>query len=177
MKTIIALLLLVISPDPVEIRARHTVTLASLKSLHPAVETCAEATGRLPSQEEGLEALISKPPDWPQDTPWTPLLDTLEVLCDGWGTACVYVTDPNVDGGFGIYSCGQDRKLASDGNDRNDINTWSDGRDRSCYYPAQIRRAVAVSRTVSLSLNLLTTAGVAIVLWTAVTRAGHRRQP
>lgn len=134
MKTAIVFLAFVVSSRPAE-RSRVITTKANLKLLQTAVGEFKSDTGRLPTAAEGLNALIHQPsgvPNWHAGG----YLDTPDVPKDAWDHEFVYALDPNLPGGFGIYSCGRDGITVSNGNDTDDINPWSTHPSWPAYYQA-----------------------------------------
>jgi general secretion pathway protein G len=76
--------------------------------------------GRYPTQEEGLEALVERPP---QVDNWNgPYLKNRESLTDPWGEPYVY-RHPGEHGDYDLYSLGADGKDGGDGEDR-DVTSW-----------------------------------------------------
>ena len=114
--------------------------------------------GRLPTAGEGLDVLVHQPSDWPAQIPWTPFLETSEIPCDGWGHEFVYVLDPELAEGFGVYSCGQDGVSSSEGDDRDDLNTWRRGRSWFGYYEHGVSRIELQSGVIGLGIILLAAA-------------------
>jgi len=88
-------------------QARETTTKANLKSLASAVNQFKMDTGRFPTEEEGLTALIEQPSD--VET-WEPggYLETTELPKDGWGHDFIYELYPESGKQFAIRSCGPD---------------------------------------------------------------------
>lgn len=164
MKATLMLLQLLALSIPTD-RARIAVTRANVRILQTAVASFQEASGRLPTQEEGLSVLIHKPADWPDNLPWEAFLETLELPCDAWGNKLVYVLNADWPEGFGIYSCGQDGVTSSNGNDRDDLNTWNTQAPWNDYHRIQTERREAVSSAVSLVIILLIIAAVFVLLW------------
>ena len=76
--------------------------------------------GRYPTNEQGLEALVSKPQRPPEPTNWRPYLDKLPV--DPWGNPYRYL-NPGVHGEVDIFSLGADRQPGGTGADL-DIGSW-----------------------------------------------------
>ena len=76
--------------------------------------------GRYPTEEEGLAALVDRPP---QVEAWNgPYLKNRESLIDPWGTPYVY-RSPGEHGEYDLYTLGADGKEGGDGEDR-DITNW-----------------------------------------------------
>ncbi len=88
-------------------QARETTTKANLKALHSAVNQFKMDTGRFPTEDEGLIALIEQPSD--VET-WEPggYLETTEISKDGWGHDFIYELFPESGKQFAIRSCGPD---------------------------------------------------------------------
>ncbi len=97
-------------------QARVTATKASLKMLHNAVINFKMDTGRYPTAEEGLNALITQPSDV---SGWEPggYLDTTELPRDGWGNEFVYELYPESGKPFVIKSLGADGQEGGEGYD------------------------------------------------------------
>ncbi|AZF63410.1 MULTISPECIES: type II secretion system major pseudopilin GspG [Pseudomonas] len=121
---IIGLLALAVGP-----RLFGDVTLAEIATakaqvaeLGKAVEQFHQDTGRYPTDEEGLEALTTRPA---QDAQWKGPYVSDELLTDPWGVAYQYhypATQPNT--AFDLFSFGKDRTLGGVG-DNKDI-TYGD---------------------------------------------------
>jgi general secretion pathway protein G len=90
-------------------QARVTTTKANLKILHNAVNHFKMDTGRFPTQEEGLKALVEQPSDV---TNWEPggYLETTEIPKDGWGNDFIYELYPESGKSFDIKSLGASGK-------------------------------------------------------------------
>jgi len=87
--------------------ARIKATKASLGVLDDAVTQFKLDTGRFPTEEEGLNALVEKPTDvmnYPQDG----YLKTRTVPKDSWGHDFIYRLNPEKGGPFEIVSYGAD---------------------------------------------------------------------
>lgn len=87
------------------------------KMLRGAIETFRLEVGRLPTPEEGLDALRKAPADERAKARWRgPYLDE-EIPADPWGNAYLYAI-PGRDGQpFAIYSLGADGQPGGEGND------------------------------------------------------------
>ncbi|MFZ0035453.1 MAG: type II secretion system major pseudopilin GspG [Sedimentisphaerales bacterium] len=96
--------------------ARVTTTKANLKILHNAVNQFKMDTGRLPTEEEGLKALVEQPSDVTRYEPGG-YLETTEIPKDGWGNDFVYELSPETGKAFVIKSLGADGKEGGEGND------------------------------------------------------------
>jgi general secretion pathway protein G len=95
-------------------QARVTTTKANLKILHNAVTQFKMDTGRFPTEEEGLKALIEQPSDVKN---WQPggYLETTEIPKDGWGNDFIYELNPESGKPFVIKSLGADGKEGGEG--------------------------------------------------------------
>jgi general secretion pathway protein G len=97
-------------------QARVTTTKANLKILHNAVSQFKMDTGRLPTEEEGLMALVEQPSDVTRYEPGG-YLETTEIPKDGWGNDFIYELSPESGKPFVIKSLGADGKEGGEGND------------------------------------------------------------
>ena len=88
-------------------RARVTTTKANLKVLHQAVLQFKMHTGRYPTEEEGLDALINEPTDVEG---WEPggYLESTELPTDAWNREFIFQLDPESGKAFVIISYGAD---------------------------------------------------------------------
>lgn len=88
-------------------QAKVITTRANLKGLHHSVLQFKMDTGRYPTEEEGLLALIEQPDDV---TGWEPggYLETTEVPLDSWKRELVYQLNPESGKAFVIISYGAD---------------------------------------------------------------------
>ena len=76
--------------------------------------------GRYPTQEEGLESLVSAPPGVDR---WAgPYLQNSGALTDPWGAAYIY-RSPGQHGKYDLYSLGADGAEGGEGADA-DIKSW-----------------------------------------------------
>ncbi len=124
--SIIMIIAGVVSVNVVRHQAEARVKGAKLQiqQLRDAVRQYQIEQGRLPTMEQGLEALIRKPsvPPLPQAYPDGGYLDSRRVPEDPWGMDYVYVTTP--DGkSFEIFSGGPDRESGSPEYDRDNISS------------------------------------------------------
>jgi len=77
-------------------------------------------TGRYPSDQEGLTALVERPP---QAEAWNgPYLKNRESLTDPWGRPYAY-RSPGQHGDYDLYSLGADGKEGGEGENR-DVTSW-----------------------------------------------------
>ncbi|MFA5252308.1 MAG: type II secretion system major pseudopilin GspG [Phycisphaerae bacterium] len=102
-------------------QARVTTTKANLKILHNAVNQFKMDTGRLPTEEEGLMALVEQPSDVVRYEPGG-YLETTEIPKDGWGNDFIYELSPESGKSFVIKSLGAD---GEEGGEDNDADLYS----------------------------------------------------
>jgi general secretion pathway protein G len=76
--------------------------------------------GRYPSNEQGLQALVTKPQAAPVPSNWRPYLDKLPR--DPWGNPYQYL-NPGVHGEIDVFSFGADGQPGGSGADL-DIGSW-----------------------------------------------------
>ena len=88
-------------------KARVITTKTNLKTYHTAVNSFRMNNSRLPTEEEGLMALIEAPSD-AVDFPEGGYLDSSKIELDGWKHELIYEIAPSAPSGFLIRSCGPD---------------------------------------------------------------------
>jgi general secretion pathway protein G len=106
-------------------QARVTTTKANLKILHNAVSQFKMDTGRFPTEEEGLNALLEQPSDVTGYEPGG-YLETTEIPKDGWGNDFIYELSPESGKPFVIKSLGADGKEGGEGYDTDLYSTDAD---------------------------------------------------
>ena len=96
--------------------AKLQTTKASLKILHSAVNQFKMDTGRYPTEDEGLSALVIEPSD---ARDWEPggYLDTTDIPLDGWKNEFVYQLNPPSGKPFVIISYGANGEEGGEGDD------------------------------------------------------------
>src|SRR4030042_4668145 len=102
-------------------QARVTTTKANLKVLHNAVNQFKMDTGRFPTEEEGLMALVEQPSDVTRYETGG-YLETTEIPKDGWGNDFIYELSPESGKPFVIKSLGAD---GEEGGEENDADLYS----------------------------------------------------
>jgi general secretion pathway protein G len=102
--------------------AKVTTTKANLKALHAAVTRFKMDTGRFPTEDEGLKALIEQPSDVTNYPPGG-YLETTDVPKDAWGRDFVYETSPESGKPFVIKSLGADGEEGGEGYDADLLST------------------------------------------------------
>jgi general secretion pathway protein G len=76
--------------------------------------------GRYPTNEQGLQALVSRPQSQPAPPNWKPYLDKLPK--DPWGNPYQYL-NPGVHGEIDVFSLGADGQPGGTGADL-DVGSW-----------------------------------------------------
>ncbi len=102
-------------------QARVTTTKANLKLLHNAVNQFKMDTGRFPTEEEGLMALIEQPSDVIRYETGG-YLETTDIPKDGWGNDFIYELMPESGKPFVIKSLGAE---GEEGGEDNDADLYS----------------------------------------------------
>jgi general secretion pathway protein G len=106
-------------------KARVTATKANLKLLHNSVVQFKLDTGRFPTEEEGLKALIEQPTDvkgWNTNG----YLETTQIPKDGWKNDFIYELSPESGKPFVIISYGADGQEGGEGYDADLYSTDAD---------------------------------------------------
>jgi general secretion pathway protein G len=103
-------------------QARVTTTKANLKLLHNAVNQFKMDTGRFPTEEEGLKALIEQPSDVIRYETGG-YLETTEIPKDGWNNDFIYELSPESGKPFVIISLGADGEEGGEGYDKDLYST------------------------------------------------------
>jgi general secretion pathway protein G len=106
-------------------QARVTTTKANLKLLHNAINQFKMDTGRFPTEEEGLMALIEQPSDVTRYEPGG-YLETTEIPKDGWGNDFIYELSPETGKSFVIKSLGADGEEGGEDYDADLYSTDAD---------------------------------------------------
>ena len=106
-------------------QASVITTKANLRILHQAVQSFRMDTGRYPSDEEGLLALVEEPSDAES---WAigGYLESTDLPQDGWKHDFDYMTDPGNGKPFVVISYGAD---GEDGGEDYDADLWSTDAD------------------------------------------------
>lgn len=116
-------------------RSKVSALKANLHLMHGAACRFYMTYGRYPTEAEGLQVLLERPPIWTERKPWVFILETMPR--DHWNREFVYVLDPTPNRRFGFYSLGADGVSASRGNDHDDINSWNAQRPWHSHYKAR----------------------------------------
>ena len=97
---------------------RRTKALMDIKTMEEALDLYKVDTGYYPTTEQGLEALITPPPDV---TNWKgPYLKQKEIPMDPWGNEYVYRSDGE---SFELFSVGKDGREGTEDDIRTDVGT------------------------------------------------------
>ncbi|MBI0434404.1 type II secretion system major pseudopilin GspG [Roseomonas sp. KE0001] len=100
--------------------ARHDAARLQLQGLSTAVDLFRLDTGRYPSREEGLAALVQAPSGSER---WNgPYVRKAEHLMDPWGRPYRYRA-PGEHGAYDLFTLGADDRAGGQGEDR-DVTSW-----------------------------------------------------
>jgi general secretion pathway protein G len=105
--------------------ARVKTTKASLKILDNSITQFKLDTGRFPTEEEGIKALIEKPTDV-MNYPEGGYLQSRQVPKDAWGHEFIYLLNPESGAPFEIKSLGADGEDGGEGINADLRNTDAD---------------------------------------------------
>ena len=89
-------------------------TKTNLKVLHEAVQLFRLSVLRVPTEEEGLEALVLEPPD-AEGWEIGGYLESTDLPLDGWDREFTYLTDPIEGKEFVVISYGADGEEGGEG--------------------------------------------------------------
>ena len=93
---------------------------ADIAAITSALRLYSMKAGRMPTQEQGLLALVERPTTAPMPKSWSPQMNSREALMDPWDNMYQYRYPGTRGGEFDIYSMGADR---ADGTE-DDIGNW-----------------------------------------------------
>ena len=101
-------------------RARTDSARLQVQGLGGAIDLYYLDIGRYPSSQEGLQALVDRPPGLEK---WNgPYVKKRDMLADPWGRQYRYRA-PGQHGDYDLYSLGADDAEGGEGNNR-DITSW-----------------------------------------------------
>lgn len=102
--------------------SKGKATKAQIEMLSTAFDSYRLDNGRYPKQEEGLDALVTRPSTL---ATWAgPYLRKKELPKDGWGNSFVYeIPAKRATVGYDLYSLGADGKPGGEG-DNADFGNW-----------------------------------------------------
>jgi general secretion pathway protein G len=99
--------------------AREVRVKADLDSITTQLKMYEAMNGFLPSTEQGLDSLVTRPDSDPKPTQWRQLMDKMPL--DPWQQPYVYENPgKHNQNSFDLYSMGPDRKPGTD----DDIGNW-----------------------------------------------------
>ncbi|CAA7625162.1 type II secretion system major pseudopilin GspG [Magnetospirillum sp. UT-4] len=100
--------------------ARSDAARIQIQNLAAILDLYRLETGRYPSEQEGLVALVERPAG---ETAWSgPYLRRRDALSDPWGRPYLYRL-PGRHGAFDIFTLGADNREGGDGENR-DVASW-----------------------------------------------------
>ena len=103
--------------------AQEVRVKADLDSISTQLKLYQAMNGFLPTTDQGLQALVTRPDTDPKPTQWRQLMDKIPV--DPWQNPYIYENpgkhNPN---SYDLYSAGQDRKPGTD----DDVGNWDTGK-------------------------------------------------
>ncbi len=100
--------------------ARQAAAKHDIATLMQSLKLYHLDNGRYPTNEQGLQALVTKPTNAPVPSNWKPYLDKLPK--DPWGNLYQYLS-PGVHGEIDVFSLGADAQPGGTGADL-DIGSW-----------------------------------------------------
>jgi general secretion pathway protein G len=101
-------------------KAKQDTALAQIQSLGATIDLFKLDVGRYPTQEEGLDVLVTKPADLEG---WNgPYLKRKDMLLDPWKHSYRYKF-PGEHGDYDLFSYGADDREGGDGTNK-DITNW-----------------------------------------------------
>ena len=120
---IMGLLAAIVAPQVLKYlgSSRSQASKAQVENLASAVEQYQVDVGRIPTQEEGLEALVKPPASAPN---WNgPYIKKESALTDPWSRKYHYDVPGKHSNGFDLYSLGSDNTEGGTGEDK-DVGNW-----------------------------------------------------
>jgi len=100
--------------------ARTVATKQDIAAIMQSLKLYKLDNGRYPTNEQGLQALVTKPGSGPAASNWRPYLDKLPK--DPWGNTYQYL-NPGVHGEIDVFTLGADAQPGGSGADA-DIGSW-----------------------------------------------------
>ncbi len=100
-------------------QAKFTVVDTDVKNIATQIQMYEVQNGTMPSTEQGLKALVTRPTGDPQPRRWRQLMPSVPL--DPWGMEYQF-RNPGTKSkeGYDMFSCGKDRKPNTD----DDIGNW-----------------------------------------------------
>ena len=107
-------------------KAKVSAAMLQLKILHSAVQVFRTEQGTVPTQAQGLAALVARPtrPPIPEHYPQDGYLDGIAVPTDPWGEPYIYLVPGRHGESFEIISYGSDGERGGEG-DARDLSSSS----------------------------------------------------
>lgn len=104
--------------------ARVTAAKADIGTLEQSIIMYRLDNFRVPSTDQGLQALIEKPSSSPEPKQWNPegYLQKRKIPDDPWGNPYQYIS-PGRESAYDLYSLGADGKEGGEGYDA-DVGNW-----------------------------------------------------
>jgi general secretion pathway protein G len=101
-------------------KAKTDVARAQIMNIASILDLYRLEVGRYPDEQEGLGALLERPPDEPR---WNgPYVKRIDALMDPWGEMYQYRT-PGEYGDYDLYTLGADQSEGGEGEDQ-DVTSW-----------------------------------------------------
>ncbi|MDX1541855.1 MAG: type II secretion system major pseudopilin GspG [Geminicoccaceae bacterium] len=101
-------------------RAKTDAAQAQIQNIASILDLYRLDTGRYPSEQEGLDALLEAPPD---ATAWNgPYVKRADALIDPWGEMYRY-RFPGEHGDYDLFTLGADQAEGGDGENQ-DVTSW-----------------------------------------------------
>jgi general secretion pathway protein G len=119
---IIALLAAFVAPQVLKYlsKAKTEVAKAQIVNIASILDLYKLDVGRYPDQQEGLDALVQKPPSEPR---WNgPYVKKADALIDPWGETYQY-RFPGEHGDYDLFTLGADRAVGGEGENQ-DVTNW-----------------------------------------------------
>ncbi len=99
---------------------KETAVKTDFAAITSALRLYTMKAGRMPTQEQGLRALVEPPSAGPSPKSWARQMKDLDALMDPWGNMYQYRYPGLKNDEFDVYSLGPDR---TDGTE-DDIGNW-----------------------------------------------------
>ncbi|MCF8094212.1 MAG: type II secretion system major pseudopilin GspG [Desulfobacteraceae bacterium] len=105
-------------------QARRLKAKVDIQALETALKLYKLDSGRYPTTEQGLEALVEPPDSSPQPKSWREggYIEKGKIAKDPWGNEYVYIC-PGVHGDYDIVSYGADGEPGGEGQNA-DVKSW-----------------------------------------------------
>lgn len=95
-------------------KAKRNIARTGISLVESALESFASDCGRFPTQEEGLEALLTEPSDMDEEI-WDGAYLKASQLIDPWGNPYIYLEEGQINpGSYDVISFGADGQEGGD---------------------------------------------------------------